>query len=243
MNSCFQIQSVYEQIQNLADRILITKEVIKAYILPLVKGNPVLYDWFLEVFSNDKISKGDRNRREALKSFNKILNGPEETITYEEIPLHKQIIPGESCKMKYMSEMVFNEHIFVLPAKLSSLVYKSLIRKVKAANYMSQTQGKSDVLVETLRKSSTNTENNESPMNDKTASCENSSVGELTFDPVSITVKIVFKISNSTFSDISLMIPESDTESNCSNKKKSSVNNNQAGYVILLLSGGTIVSQ
>lgn len=46
----FQVKKIYRSITELADCVDVTMERVKSTILPLLKGNKLLINWFLQIF-------------------------------------------------------------------------------------------------------------------------------------------------------------------------------------------------
>lgn len=46
----FQVKKIYSSVTELADCVDITMDRVKSTILPLLKGNKLLIDWFLQIF-------------------------------------------------------------------------------------------------------------------------------------------------------------------------------------------------
>lgn len=101
-------------------------EQIKTKIFPLLKGNPLLIEWFKQCFPNDTTYDYPTDEYESL-GFHKAENAhqaDDENDVYENI--HQSEImadPVENpCHIRYLNGRVYYGSRILLPAKLSFLV-------------------------------------------------------------------------------------------------------------------------
>ncbi|KAL7035582.1 hypothetical protein ACKWTF_008455 [Chironomus riparius] len=117
------LKKVYACINELSNEQDLTLERLKSKILPLLKGNQVLIDWFLELFDHPSESGLDEYETLHVK---KSLNDSEVTDDgYEEIQ-SQDLIENEnctfsSCGVKYINGKIMYRCKALLPAKISFL--------------------------------------------------------------------------------------------------------------------------
>ncbi|XP_070499885.1 uncharacterized protein mute [Chironomus tepperi] len=117
------LKKVYACINELSNEQDLTLERLKSKILPLLKGNQVLIDWFMELFDHPTESGLDEYETLHLK---KSLNDSEVTDDgYEEIQ-SQDLIENEnctfsSCGVKYINGKIMYRCKALLPAKISFL--------------------------------------------------------------------------------------------------------------------------
>lgn len=101
-------------------------EQVKAKVFPLLKGNPLLIEWFKQCFPNDTTYDYPADEFESL-GFHKAENAhqtDEENDVYENI-LQSEITPDpveNPCHTRYLNGRVYYGSRILLPAKLSFLV-------------------------------------------------------------------------------------------------------------------------
>ncbi|XP_053692842.1 uncharacterized protein LOC128741221 [Sabethes cyaneus] len=138
-----QIKKVYTCINELSQEPDVTMEQIKSRILPLLKGNPLLIEWFLQLFPPEKpIESGNLNDYEVI-SLKKL---PPTDCTdagqiYEDVPFvevpTEPIGEGTVCGMKYIQGRILYG---TLPARLSFLAH-DCIPPTQPANEPSPIKG------------------------------------------------------------------------------------------------------
>ncbi|XP_055374922.1 uncharacterized protein LOC129607773 [Condylostylus longicornis] len=116
-----QIRKIYNCLNELSEDNDLTLDKIKSKILPLLKGNQYLIDWFLQVFPSEKPPESilQINETVNLKEIDSNQNG----IIYETLQL-KDLIDDfptdvQSCQLKYFNGRIFYGSRLLLPAKLS----------------------------------------------------------------------------------------------------------------------------
>lgn len=96
----------------------VTIERIRLKVLPLLKGNQLLIDWFLQCVSPDKCdSNKDEYETLVLRKGNESFDDDQ----FEYIPQSEIVAdPNENpCHIRYMNGRLFYGNRFPLPAKLS----------------------------------------------------------------------------------------------------------------------------
>lgn len=117
------LKKVYACINELSNEQDLTLDRLKSKILPLLKGNQVLIDWFMELFDRPTESRLDEYETLHVK---KSLNDSEVTDDgYEEIQ-SQDLIENEnctfsSCGVKYINGKIMYRCKALLPAKISFL--------------------------------------------------------------------------------------------------------------------------
>ncbi|XP_058822875.1 uncharacterized protein LOC131684212 [Topomyia yanbarensis] len=119
-----QIKKIYSCINDLSNESDVTMEQIKSRILPLLKGNPLLIDWFLQLFPPEKPAESNLADYEVLSlkklppSDNTDPNRIYEDVTFVEAP-------SESvCGTKYIQGRIVYG---TLPARLSFLAHDYVV--------------------------------------------------------------------------------------------------------------------
>lgn len=124
-----QIRKIYASLNDLAASSDVTMEAIKAKILPLLKGNPILADWFVALFPTEKPGEPTPSDYETV---NVEKNQQSDDITdnlesFEKIPASELFPDTENtsgCGIKYLQGRIFYGNRILLPAKLSFLAYE-----------------------------------------------------------------------------------------------------------------------
>lgn len=101
-------------------------EQVKSKIFPLLKGNPLLIEWFRQCFPNETTYEYPADEYESL-GFHKAENAYQ---TDDEYDVHEnvhqsEIIPDpveNPCHIRYLNGRVYYGSRILLPAKLSFLV-------------------------------------------------------------------------------------------------------------------------
>lgn len=115
-------------------------EQIQSKVLPLLKGNPLLIEWFQQCFPNKRPADCPLNEYETI-NFHKISEAPEECDVYEQIP-QNEILPDpldNPCHLRYINGRIYYGNRILLPAKLSFLVANSDDQVPAAAAVKSET--------------------------------------------------------------------------------------------------------
>lgn len=106
--------------KELSEESDLTIERIRSRLIPLLKGNHLLLDWFLQCIGPDKLdSSTDEYETLILRKGNDIID--EDAETFEYIP-QSEIAndPNDNpCHIRYMNGHLFYGNRFPLPAKLS----------------------------------------------------------------------------------------------------------------------------
>lgn len=96
----------------------VSMATIKQRFLPLLKGNPLLIDWFLQLFPTERAPEArDDELEELVQTKNEL--------PYEEIPASQILAEtgdlGGGCAIKYMQGRIQYGNRYILPADLSFL--------------------------------------------------------------------------------------------------------------------------
>ncbi|KAL5287994.1 GON4L family protein [Megaselia abdita] len=115
-----QIRKILNTLCELSDDPNVTMEKIKQKVLPLLKGNQFLTDWFLETFPSEKVPDSLTTTPEVVK-LKEIESDNNDN--YEIIP-YSELIPDTSegqtpCQTKYVNGRIFYGSKLLLPAKLT----------------------------------------------------------------------------------------------------------------------------
>lgn len=125
-----------------------TMAAIKQRFLPLLKGNPLLIEWFLQLFPTEHPPEGQDNEFEELQTKNEL--------PFEEIPAALVLAESgsdatqtqTSCPIKYMQGRIQYGNRYILPADLSFL----------ATSYeLTRTGGKGETTTTTTKGASAST--------------------------------------------------------------------------------------
>lgn len=112
-------------LNDLSDEDDLKMDKVKLKILPLLRGNQLLTDWFLECFPDERPSEITLTDYETLTNLRKEVNNIADTTeVYEYIPPNEILAdPIENpCQLKYMNGRICYGNRIILPAKLSFLV-------------------------------------------------------------------------------------------------------------------------
>lgn len=117
----------------------ITMEKVKSRVLPLLKGNQLLIDWFLQLFDRETPPESGLNEYETI--YLKKTIGDDSLDNIEEVVIEAgtasvsetSIGPNEntsssnatSCGVKYINGKIIYRGRTILPAKISFLAYDS----------------------------------------------------------------------------------------------------------------------
>lgn len=116
-----QIRKILNVLSELSDDSSVTIEKIKQKVLPLLKGNQFLTDWFLETFPSEKVPESLVTTPEVVK-LKEIESDNNDN--YEIIP-SSELIPDTAenttlpCQTKYINGRIFYGSKMLLPAKLT----------------------------------------------------------------------------------------------------------------------------
>ncbi|XP_055309941.1 uncharacterized protein LOC129573467 [Sitodiplosis mosellana] len=113
-----QIRKVLACLKELSEDPDVTIDRIRSKILPLLKGNQLLIDWFIQCVAPDKCdSTKDEYETLVLRKGNESFDADQ----FEYIPQSEVIAdPNENpCHIRYMNGRIFYGNRFPLPAKLS----------------------------------------------------------------------------------------------------------------------------
>lgn len=116
-----QIRKILNTLCELSDDPSVTIEKIKQKVLPLLKGNQFLTDWFLETFPSEKVPESLTTTPEfvKLKEIEGDNNDNYEIIPYELIPDISEENQTQPCQTKYINGRIFYGSKILLPAKLT----------------------------------------------------------------------------------------------------------------------------
>lgn len=108
-------------LKELADEEDLKLEKVRNKILPLLKGNQLLMDWFLECIGNEPIPDGLPQEYETVSFRKGAEMGVEDSDMYENIPQSEIFAdPLENpCNIRYMNGKVYYGNRILLHAKLS----------------------------------------------------------------------------------------------------------------------------
>lgn len=115
-----QIRKIHACLKELTMEPDLKMEQIKAKVLPLLKGNPLLIEWFLQCFSTEQYpdSPVDEYEYLNLRKAIEILDDPD---VYEELsPNQICSDPVDNpCHLKYLNGRIYYGNRTLLPGKLS----------------------------------------------------------------------------------------------------------------------------
>jgi hypothetical protein len=120
------MKKVYACLNELSNEKDLTMERLKAKILPLLKGNQLLNDWFLELFEKPPESLASEFESVYIK---KSLSDSDNSVdNYEEIHSKdliecKNIDELNTCGVRYKNGKIMYHHGTLLPAKISFLAH------------------------------------------------------------------------------------------------------------------------
>lgn len=108
-------------LKELSDEESITIDQIKARVVPLLKDNPLLVEWFQQCFPSDRIAEHpDDTPFEAL-SFHKATEIGDDPDVFEYIP-QSELVPDpvdNPCHIRYINGSIYYGGRILLPAQLS----------------------------------------------------------------------------------------------------------------------------
>ncbi|XP_062716936.1 uncharacterized protein LOC109401056 isoform X2 [Aedes albopictus] len=139
-----QIRKIYSCLNDLSCEEDVTMECIKSRILPLLKGNPLLIEWFLQLFPLESPTEGNTSDYEVI-SIKKLPHADHPTDpdeVYEEVPF-VDLAPetaGEStvCGTKYIQGRIMYG---TQPARLTFLAHDCMTTLSSAATQRGENPG------------------------------------------------------------------------------------------------------
>lgn len=123
-------------LKELSDEPDVTIERIRQRLVPLLKGNPLLLDWFLQCIGPDNVDNAkDEYETVLMRKGNDCLDDDAESFEYMPQSAFAMDPTENPCHIRYMNGRLFYGSRFPLPAKLSfSAVPCSLAAAAAAAN-------------------------------------------------------------------------------------------------------------
>lgn len=122
-----QIKKVMACLNDLAMVEDVTIDTVRESIMPLLKGNTLLMDWFQQIFANERPIDCHDADSEVVKTLNDPITSTNEV--YEELIITDtpQIGDVQSCGIKYgQGGISYAGRMCVLPAKLSFVPYDAV---------------------------------------------------------------------------------------------------------------------
>lgn len=134
-------------------------EKVKTRVLPLLKGNQLLIDWFLQLFASETPPESGLNEYETIYLKKTICDdGLEHT---EEVVIDASTSTSSnddstnatSCGVKYINGKIIYRGRTILPAKISFLAYDALNKTNESeSNSLSDTENSGNFCVHEIRK-------------------------------------------------------------------------------------------
>ncbi|CAO1412968.1 unnamed protein product [Diamesa serratosioi] len=122
------IKKIYSCLNDLSNESDLTMERLKSKILPLLKGNQLLIDWFLQLFEQEKPTESAIDEHETLY-IKKSLSDSENSVDNHEELLSSDLleidVSDSMCGVKYLNGKLQYRGRIILPAKISFLAYDS----------------------------------------------------------------------------------------------------------------------
>lgn len=132
-----QMRKVLACLKELAEDEDIKMEKIRNKIVPLLKGNQLLVDWFLQCLGNEPAENSNAKDEYETISFRKATDAiDDETDTYEHIP-QSEIFPDPNdnpCHIRYMNGRLFYGNRLSFPAKISFSAVNSNVAATDRGN-------------------------------------------------------------------------------------------------------------
>lgn len=121
-----QMKKIFACLNELLNEKDVTMERLKDKILPLLKGNQILIDWFLELF--DKPPESSHSEFESVYIKKSLSDSDSSIDNYEEIHSKdlvecRNVEELNSCGVKYKNGKIMYHHGTLLPAKISFLAH------------------------------------------------------------------------------------------------------------------------
>ncbi|XP_067626696.1 uncharacterized protein mute [Eurosta solidaginis] len=135
-----QIRKIYNSLAELAEDPEVTMKKVETKILPLLKGNQFLIDWFLQQFAEAKpperiftaTEQVNLKEVEMRPNLYESLNDPHDAaascceIQQQQQQLHPlQTSQANNCQLRYINGRIFYGNKMTLPAKLSFMATNS----------------------------------------------------------------------------------------------------------------------
>lgn len=116
-----QIRKVLTCLKDLSDDDCLKLDKIRNKVLPLLKGNQLLIDWFLECIGNEPIPDGLSHEYETVSFRKGAEMGIEDSDMYESIPQSEIFAdPLENpCNIRYINGKIYYGNRILLHGKLS----------------------------------------------------------------------------------------------------------------------------
>lgn len=141
-----QIKKIYNCLNELSSMEDVTIEMVKESILPLLKGNPLLIDWFQQMFSNEKPIDYNEGDSETINWKKTTTSENQDQEVYEELVLSETPSNSETpaCGVRYFQgNIMYSGRTCTLPAKISFLAYETVMQQEKREQAMKKSQGSS----------------------------------------------------------------------------------------------------
>lgn len=122
-------------LKELSDEETLTIDQIKTRIVPLLKENPLLVEWFQQCFPSDRIADHLNETPIESLSFHKATEIGDDPDVFEYIP-QSELVPDpvdNPCHIRYINGSIYYGGRILLPAQLSFHV-NSVIDKAEAKN-------------------------------------------------------------------------------------------------------------
>lgn len=153
-----QTRRIYSCINELSNDTNVTMEMMKTKILPLLKGNQLLIDWFLQIFPSERIPESTADEYESLVLKNNLTadEGTDSEV-YETI-LQTDLMPdpveNSPCGTKYIQGRIYYGSRFPLPGRLSFLAFdeESSIQPINTTNEPSTSASTTSDCIHAIRK-------------------------------------------------------------------------------------------
>lgn len=114
-------------LKELSDEESITITQIKSRIVPLLKGNPLLVEWFQQCFPSDRIADHSDDTPFESLSFHKATEIGDDPNVFEYIPQSELVSDpvDNPCHIRYINGSIYYGGRILLPAQLSFQVNSS----------------------------------------------------------------------------------------------------------------------
>lgn len=124
-------------LKELSEEETITIEQIKARVLPLLKENPLLVEWFQQCFPSDRIADHPNESPIESLSFHKATEIGDDPNVFEYIP-QSELVPDpveNPCHIRYINGSIYYGGRILLPAQLSFQVNSAIVEPPKATKH------------------------------------------------------------------------------------------------------------
>uniref|UniRef100_A0A336MFL2 CSON000955 protein n=1 Tax=Culicoides sonorensis TaxID=179676 RepID=A0A336MFL2_CULSO len=142
-----QIKRIYNCLNDLSSMENVTIEMVKDNILPLLKGNPLLIDWFQQMFASEKPIDCHESDSETLNCKKTTSENVDSIQVYEELVLSDNPTNTETpaCGIRYyQGNIMYSGRTCTLPAKLSFLAHETVIQMEKKEQTAKKNQKSKD---------------------------------------------------------------------------------------------------